>query len=237
MDQPSDPLDTDKQAPASGVLAARLTLKQRKFADAWLAEPNASRAARTAGYKDEKEGWWLLRRPAVVAYLQARIREGSGLGLAALRNNIVETYWSIASADIRDIVSVTSERGLLSIHIRETSEWSAGIAQAIAEVHGQASATSQTARVKLHDKLEALDKLARITGLIRKEPSGFGFHVPPGYGGGPPPVIIGITVQYVAGHCDGPDAEPEGAAPSLPPAQPTAQPRLPPPASAQIRHG
>src|SRR5690242_10325207 len=98
MDQTAAPPATSAPAPeTSGVLAARLTLKQRKFADNWLADPNASRAARAAGYKQPAdEGSHLLRRPAVRAYIDARIREGSGLGLAALRNNIIESYANIA---------------------------------------------------------------------------------------------------------------------------------------------
>src|SRR5262245_25094646 len=125
MDQTADPLDTDEQAPASGVLAARLTLKQRRFADNWLAEPNASRAARAAGYKyPADEGRHLLRQPHVRAYIDARIREGSGLGMAALRSNVIEKLWSIASADLRDVVSVTRENGLLTVRIRDSSEWS-----------------------------------------------------------------------------------------------------------------
>ncbi|PJI55729.1 hypothetical protein CTI14_02290 [Methylobacterium radiotolerans] len=58
-------------------LGAALTAKERKFADLYVGpcKLNQSAAARGAGYKDHREGWALVRRPRVKAYIAALMAE------------------------------------------------------------------------------------------------------------------------------------------------------------------
>lgn len=58
-------------------LGAVLTPKERKFADLYVGpcKLNQSAAARGAGYKDHREGWALVRRPKVKAYIAALMAE------------------------------------------------------------------------------------------------------------------------------------------------------------------
>lgn len=66
-----------KTQPTAEELGAALTPKQKRFADAYLGpcRLNASAASREAKYSDHREGWGLLRHPAVKAYIAARLDE------------------------------------------------------------------------------------------------------------------------------------------------------------------
>ncbi|AFD25815.1 terminase small subunit [Deinococcus gobiensis] len=63
--------------PSADELGAALPPKQRRFADYYLGSTklNQSAAALKAGYKDHREGWNLVRLPAVKAYIAARMAE------------------------------------------------------------------------------------------------------------------------------------------------------------------
>lgn len=59
------------------ALGAALSQKHKKFCDLYLGvcRLNSSAAARKAGYSDHKEGWNILRRADVRAYIAARMAE------------------------------------------------------------------------------------------------------------------------------------------------------------------
>jgi phage terminase small subunit len=150
-----------------------LTPRQRRFVEEFLVSMNATDAARRAGYSARsanKLGPRLLGQPAVAAAIVAgrqRLTEKA----EASAERVVSEYARIAFADIRRVIT-WSRSGVVTI--KPSDELSDDDAAVIAEVTDQATANGRTVRVKLADKLHALDSLARHLGLFvdRHEHSG-----------------------------------------------------------------
>jgi phage terminase small subunit len=141
-------------------MMAHLTPKQVRFIDEYLVDLNATQAAVRAGYSAKMAasiGHENLRKPEIASAI-AEEQGVRSVRLGITADRVLQELARIAFSDIRQVVT-WGEEGLT---LRPSSGLSADIAAVVQQI-------SQTAdgrhHVKLHPKLDALDKLARHLGL------------------------------------------------------------------------
>jgi phage terminase small subunit len=149
-----------------------LTQRQRVFVAEYLVDLNGRQAAIRAGYsaKWAKEiGWQTLRRPAVAAAIseaQAKRSAASGDGAAA----VLRELSAIGRANLLDHMRIDAD----GMPVFELARLERPIAAALSEViieEVEGSGDSRELRrirVRMHDKIGALDRLARHHGLYRE---------------------------------------------------------------------
>ena len=140
----------------------KLTPKQARFVDEYLVDLNAKAAAARAGYavsnpkNADRIGYANLQIPLVQQAIQAKQKRRAGR-MEIKADDIAEEIRRVAFADIRDVLSV-GDKGVM---IKASDEWTREQAAAVGEV----SETQHGIKLKMHSKLDALDKLARFLGL------------------------------------------------------------------------
>lgn len=145
-----------------------ITDKQRAFVDEYLIDLNATRAYK-AVYKSCKKdetarvnGSRLLTNANVVAYLSQRQRDIQRR-TEVTQDKVVQELAAIAFADIADYVQVKDHGGLPMVEIVPTEDIPADKRAAIASI----KQGNNGIEVKLHNKLDALDKLGRHLGMFK----------------------------------------------------------------------
>lgn len=141
-----------------------LTPKQARFVEEYLVDLNGAAAVRRAGYKHKRPdalAYDLLRKQEICDALNAAQRERSArTGITADR--VLKEIARVAFADPRAVMAW----GPGGVTLRESSELSADEAAAVAEVSETWTDSGGGSRkVKLHDKVAALEKLAKHVGL------------------------------------------------------------------------
>lgn len=166
------PLKAKKQPdglkPTSPVSGARNT-RHRFFAEYYAATFNVSEAALKAGYSPKSamsQGVQLLSNPKVRPLIAAEIRKR--IEQAELNSQmILRELARIAFSDIRDVMSWGASG---EVRIKPSDELEEGVARAIESVTETITETEngRTIRreVKMHSKLNALDKLAKVFKLL-----------------------------------------------------------------------
>ena len=148
-------------------MALALTQKQKAFVDEYLIDLNATRAYKAAykACKSDKaaasSSSKLLRNPKIVEYLskrQSELQQRTNV----TQDRVIQELASIAFSDIVDFVKVEIVNGYPSVMIAPTKDIPARKRAAIAGIKQGANGVE----VKLHNKLEALDKLGRHLGLF-----------------------------------------------------------------------
>lgn len=141
----------------------RLTGKQLRFVEEYMIDMNAAAAARRAGYAPKRAdavGFNLLRKTEIQETIQAKRQERSAsTGITAER--VIQEIARIAFADPR----VVMEWGANGITLRNSSSLTDDQAAAVMEVSETRSESGGSIKVKLHNKVEALEKLAKHVGL------------------------------------------------------------------------
>lgn len=136
--------------------------RQRRFAAEYIVDLDAKAAAKRAGYGGKHFGRHALRllqnEEIAVAIAKAEAQRVTARRVTADR--IVEELARIAFADMRSFVDWGPDRFKLRDQ-NKLSEWEAG---AIAAV--EPAGNGKPGRLKLHDKLAALQALVRHTGLF-----------------------------------------------------------------------
>lgn len=137
----------------------RLTPKQACFVEEYLTDLNATQAAIRAGYSPKmagRIGFQLLEKSGIQAAIQAAQRERSArTGVTADR--VVQEIARVAFSSLRDVATW----GPSGVQVRPDDEITPEAAAAIAEI----SETNTGVKVKLHNKVAALEQLARHVGL------------------------------------------------------------------------
>jgi phage terminase small subunit len=155
---------TDHAPPAEPEAAAALrplSERQRRFADAFLEDFDASAAARRAGYAPTSapfQATKLRRHPAIAARIAAGIAQKQQV-IRIEADRVLEEYARIAFADIGRVANWTSKRLRLKPPRRVAIADSAAV-ERIDATRGI------KLRVTLYDKVHALDMLARHLGLL-----------------------------------------------------------------------
>lgn len=140
-----------------------LTPMQARFVEEYLVDLNATQAAIRAGYSAKRAseiGYQLLQKTTVQQAIQAHQRERSArTGITADR--VLQEIARVAFADPRAVMSW----GPGGVALRDSAELSDAEAAAVAEVSETWSENGGSRKVKMHDKIAALEKLAKHVGL------------------------------------------------------------------------
>lgn len=140
-----------------------MTPKQERFVEEYLVDLNGTQAAIRAGYAETRastQAWRLLRRPEIADAVEVGKRaKSAALKISAER--VLTEYAKIAFADIANY-AVFGPDGLT---LRDMSTLAPEQTAAVAEVTETKTQHGGTVRFKLHDKLAALNAIARHIGL------------------------------------------------------------------------
>lgn len=161
---------------------AVLTAKQKQFAEEFIIDLNATKAAIRAGYSEHtaKEiGYENLTKPHIAEYIQQLMDERSNR-TQVKADRVLEEYAKIAFADIKNFLSFRTEKAMVGVD-EEDDEGKPlyDYRQVIEmkpseEVDGtMISEVSINAKgvfsFKLHDKKGALDSIAKHLGMFKEE--------------------------------------------------------------------
>ncbi len=146
-------------------------LRRELFVKTYIASFNASEAARAAGIPKKNAariGFRYLHEPETQAAIKALLTKKSKR-YEAKRENVIREYSTVAFSDIGDYV----DWGQGSVTITEKGKLKPRSRRALAEIkevyHAEGGANIT---VKMHDKLKALDSLARYLGMFDEAPGG-----------------------------------------------------------------
>ena len=137
---------------------AKLTEKQKRFVAEYMADLNATAAARRAGYKDPNIGRQLITKNNVSAEIAKR-REQLQSKLEITQETVLQELAAIAFANGTDFVTVTGV-GLLCV--KPTNEVAREKLPAIAGI----KYNQMGIEIKLHDKVRALELLGKHLGIF-----------------------------------------------------------------------
>ncbi|MEW6045000.1 MAG: terminase small subunit [Bacillota bacterium] len=138
-----------------------LTNREKVFVQEYLIDLNHRRAAERAGYKAssaDKMGRRLLARPRVQAAIAAAMAERAQR-TKITQDAVIEQLAKIAFADLKDFVSF----GPHGVEIRDSNLVDGTV---LSEVSQIVSKNGGSQRVKLHDKLKALELLGKHLGMF-----------------------------------------------------------------------
>lgn len=154
---------------AQKEVALTITEKQKAFVEEYLVDLNATRAYK-AVYKNVKKddvaasaAARLLRNVKVAAYLAER-QKALQRRTEVTQERVIGELAAIAFADVADYVQITDEDGFPMVQLTPTKDIPANKRAAIASI----KQGNNGIEVKLHNKLDALDKLGRHLGLFKE---------------------------------------------------------------------
>lgn len=148
-------------APAAAAPAAPTSPRQRRFAEEYLTDFNAYAAARRAGYSERTAAMNMtkMKRHPATAALIASLIETRSAPIRIEAGRVLQEYARIAFADIGRVADWSNKRLRLKPQRRIARDDSAAIERVDAP-------RGATLRLTLHDKVYALDMLARHLGLL-----------------------------------------------------------------------
>jgi len=165
----------------------KLTAKQRRFIEEYMIDKNATQAAIRAGYSKKtayRTGADNLMKPQIAAAIQVKLDELSKK-TQITAERVLKEYAKIAFADIKDFTEFRTAKTVVG-HDEETGELIIDYKQIVdVKPSDQVDGTlineislsrDGTLKVKLHDKVKALEALAKHLNLFveRHEVSGPG---------------------------------------------------------------
>lgn len=145
----------------------------KRFTEKYFETLNASLSAEEAGFSKDtarQQGWQLLQREDVQEYLQ-KLREEYALKNGINKESVLNEYRKIAFSDVRKLLTV--DGGLKSIDEidDETAGAIAGIDSFDEYSRDGSEKLGTNRKIKLHDKLRALEALSKHLGLFEKDNS------------------------------------------------------------------
>jgi phage terminase small subunit len=158
-----------------------LSKKQRLFVDEYLVDFNATQAAIRAGYSPKSARTTASQNLRKAAVKEA-IAEVSAPRLAALElsaEEVLAELARVARANLLDYMRF-DDRGMPEVDLSGlTRDKAAAIRDIEVEAFGEGRGEGRRIRFKMHDKLAALDRLARHYGLFREAMSPADEDAPP----------------------------------------------------------
>ena len=154
----------------------KLTPRQEKFIEEYLKLDNATQAAINAGYSAKtarKIAAENLTKPVIEAKIQRRRQELAKNTITP--EWVLERYKEIAGANMK----VYSRWGPGGVTLKDSDELTEEEAAAVSEVSQATSKYGSNVKFKLHDKVKALDSIAKTLGMFVEK------HEHSGGGGGP----------------------------------------------------
>lgn len=155
-------------------MAANLTPKQAAFVQEYLVDLNASAAARRAGYSPKtahRTGNENMQKPAIVAAI-AEAKEARSRRTQVTADQVVDELAKIGFSNLLDYFRISTEGEPYVDLSAVTREQAAVLAELQVDdyLEGRGDDTREVRRVKvkLHDKLKALEQLARHLGVAER---------------------------------------------------------------------
>lgn len=145
----------------------KLTKKQAIFVEEYLVDLNATQAAIRAGYSEktaDRTGPELLGKTCVGEAVALRMKDREAR-TQITQDKVLREIARIALADPRKVMS-WGPAGVVLVASEDLSEDDAAI---VAEVSESFTENGRTLRVKMGDKLRALDMLGRHLGLFKEK--------------------------------------------------------------------
>ncbi len=145
-------------------LLAELPKKQQRFVQQYLLDPNGKQAAIRAKYSErsaEVQASQLLRNPKVFAVVEAGQKRLAEL-VKVQQYEIVREFRNLGFSDMRDF----SKWGPDGVRLKDSKELTREQAACVAEVHQTITEAGGTLKFKLHNKIDALNALAKHLGMF-----------------------------------------------------------------------
>lgn len=145
-----------------GDFIRRLTPKQQKFVDFYIIFENATEAARRAGYREK---WATKIGPKLIGMdrIQEAINAAARKTITArniTKGRVLAELARIGFSNLDDLAT-WGERG---VKLRDSAKVGRHKKAAVQEI-SQKSGNTEEIKIKLHDKVRALDTLAKYLGL------------------------------------------------------------------------
>lgn len=150
-----------------GGKSGGLNKKQQRFVEEYIVDLNATQAAIRAGYSAKtayRIGHDLLQKTSVSDAIQKAMAERSERTQITADAVLLELA-RLAFSDIRKAVTF----GAAAVTIKESIELDDATAAAISEISETRTQFGGSKRVKLHDKVKALELAGRHLGLFEKD--------------------------------------------------------------------
>jgi phage terminase small subunit len=141
-----------------------LSVRQSLFVEKYLVLRNAKQAALESGYSPRtatEQGHRLLKHPEVRKRIAAHQRKIK-MKTEVTTERIVMELARIAFADLTDLISVEGD----DLKIKNLSEVDADLRAAVSEVSITSTRDGKNRKIKLHDKIKALQLLGLHTGMF-----------------------------------------------------------------------
>lgn len=145
-----------------------LTDKEARFVEEYLIDLNATKAAIRAGYSEhtaKQIGSEVLGKSEVqdaVAQAMAARSERTEV----TQDQVIQELRSVAFSDMRDF----AEWKDASVRLKDSVELRENVSLAVADVSQSMSQFGPNVRIKLHDKMRALELLGKHLGMFGKDP-------------------------------------------------------------------
>lgn len=147
-----------------------LTEQKIRFADKWFETTKGRESAIYAGYSEktaDQIAYNLLQEPEVSEYIQ-KLREEYASKNGINKESILNEYRKIAFSDVRKILTVDGGMRDIDDIDDDTAGAIAGI-ESFDEVTREGEKLGTNRKIKLHDKLRALEALSKHLGLFEKD--------------------------------------------------------------------
>lgn len=150
-----------------------LNARQQQFCEEYLIDLNATQAAIRAGYSKKtanEQGARLLANVSIQEYVQQR-RKVLQKGLEITQERVLNEYAKIAFFDIRKVYTDSNSLKAVKDFDEDSAAVVAGI-EVFEEFSGYGESREHignTMKVKLHNKVAALDALGKHLGLFEKD--------------------------------------------------------------------
>lgn len=145
--------------------------RQKRFCEEYVIDLNGAQAYIRAGYVESGDlvvaascAWDLLRNPHIQAYIQELMNDRS-VRTRVTADRTLNEYAAIAFSNITDAVDFNTNEVILKDSDSLPKEISCAIASvSTSATEGKAGITRKVS-IKMHDKLRALEMLAKHTGI------------------------------------------------------------------------
>lgn len=163
-----------------------LTPKQKKFADEWLIDHNSTRAALAAKYSKKtagSQGSRLLKNVDIKKYIKAK-QDVLAKKADISQERVMKEIGRVAFADIRKYF--TGKNNMIPVTSLDDEAAAALAGVEVDELyHGSEGGkywVGQTKKIKLNDKMKALEMLAKHFGIYRDGAGDVNLNLQIGYG-------------------------------------------------------
>ncbi|ODN41610.1 hypothetical protein BGC07_16080 [Piscirickettsia litoralis] len=142
----------------------KLSAKHKKFATEFLVDLNATQAAIRAGYSERTakvQGARLLTNANIQEYIQSRqskLQEKTEI----TQERVLTEYAKVAFSNMSDFANWSPS----SVNLIDSNSLTSDKTACIAEITENSTENGSNIKIKLHDKLRALDALGRHLGLF-----------------------------------------------------------------------